>query len=211
MDVAAWLRGLGLEQYEPAFRDNRIDAEVLPRLTVEDLKDIGVAAVGDRRKLLDAIAALREGALPSPVAEQPSEVPGPAAGPSYEAERRQLTVMFCDLVGSTALSARLDPEDLRAVIGAYHRCCAAVIERAGGFVAKYMGDGVLAYFGYPRAHEDDAERAVRAGLGLIDAIGRLDVGPASLQARVGIATGQVVVGDLIGDDPGQEHAVVGDG
>ena len=153
MDVAAWLRGLGLEQYEPAFRDNRIDAEILPKLTAEDLKDIGVAAVGDRRKLLEAIAALRVGAPPSPVAEQPSEAPEPAAAPSSEAERRQLTVMFCDLVGSTALSARLDPEDLRAVIGAYHRCCAAVIERSGGFVAKYMGDGVLAYFGYPRAGE----------------------------------------------------------
>ena len=160
MEVAAWLRGPGLEQYEPAFRDNGIDAGILPKLTVEDLKDIGVTKVGDRRKLLEAIAALSVSAPPSPVAEQPSEVPGPAAGLSSEAERRQLTVMFCDLVGSTALSARLDPEDLRAVIGNYHRCCAAVIERAGGFVAKYMGDGVLAYFGYPQAHEDDAERAV---------------------------------------------------
>ena len=167
MDVAAWLRGLGLEQYEPAFRDNRIDAEILPKLTVEDLKDIGVAIVGDRRKLLEAIAALREGASSSPAAHEIAAAP--AAAPSSEAERRQLTVMFCDLVGSTALSARLDPEDLRAVIGAYHRCVAAVIERAGGFVAKYMGDGVLAYFGYPQAHEDDAERAVRAGLTLVGA------------------------------------------
>src|SRR5215472_18065741 len=121
VDVAAWLRGLGLEHYEPAFRDNRIDAQVLPKLTVEDLRDIGVTTVGDRRKLLDAIAALRAGAPPSPVTEQPSEVPGPAPTPGAEAERRQLTVMFCDLVGSTALSARLDPEDLRSVIGAYHR------------------------------------------------------------------------------------------
>ena len=121
MDVAAWLRGLGLEQYEPAFRDNRIDAEVLPKLTAEDLKDIGVTMVGDRRKLLEATAALREGAPPSSAAEPPPEMPGPAAAPSSEAERRQLTVMFCDLVGSTALSRRLDPEDLREVIGAYHR------------------------------------------------------------------------------------------
>src|SRR5215472_15289910 len=127
MDVAAWLRGLGLEQYEPAFRDNGIDAEILPKLTAEDLKDIGVTRVGDRRKLLESIAALRVGAPPSPVAKQPSEVPGPAVALSSEAERRQLTVMFCDLVGSTALSARLDPEDLRAVIGGYHRCVAEVI------------------------------------------------------------------------------------
>jgi class 3 adenylate cyclase len=207
MDVAAWLRGLGLEQYEPAFRDNGIDAEVFPKLTAEDLKEIGVAAVGDRRKLLDAIAALRVDAPSSPVAEQPSEAPGRAAAPSSEAERRQLTVMFCDLVGSTALSARLDPEDLHAVIGAYHRCVAAVIERSGGFVAKYMGDGVFAYFGYRRADEHDAERAVRAGLTLVEAVGGLDtVAAAPLQVRVGIATGLVVVGDLIGE----EQAVVGE-
>jgi class 3 adenylate cyclase/tetratricopeptide (TPR) repeat protein len=202
--------GLGLEQYEPAFRDNGIDAEVLPKLTVEDLKDIGVTRVGDRRKLLEGIATLRLDPLPSPVVEQPS-VPGPAAGPSSEAERRQLTVMFCDLVGSTALSARLDPEDLRAVIGVYHRCSARVIEGAGGFVAKYMGDGVLAYFGYPRADEHDAERAVRAGLALVEAFGGLDTAAgAPLQVRVGIATGLVVVGDLIGHGAAQEQAVVGE-
>jgi class 3 adenylate cyclase len=211
MDIAAWLRGLGLERYEPAFRENEVDAEVLPELTVEDLKDIGVAAVGDRRKLLDAIAALRVGAPPSPVAEQSSEVAGPTAGPLFEAERRQLTVLFCDLVGSTALSARLDPEDLRAVIGAYHRCVAAEIERAGGFVAKYMGDGVLAYFGYPRADEHDAERSVRAGLALVEAVAGLDTAAgATLQVRVGIATGLVVVGDLIGQGASQEQAVVGE-
>jgi hypothetical protein len=134
MDIAAWLRGLGLEQYEPAFRENGIDAEVLPELTAEDLTDLGVARVGDRRKLLVAIAALREGTAPLPAREQPPERPGSL--PVSEAERRQLTVMFCDLVGSTELSARLDPEDLRAVIGAYHRCVSAVIEKSGGFVAK---------------------------------------------------------------------------
>src|SRR5262249_25412723 len=173
MDIAAWLRGLGLEEYEPAFRDNRVDAAVLPMLTAEDLRDIGIAAVGDRRKLLEAIAVLREGIAPFAAREQPPEVPG--AAPVSHAERRQLTVMFCDLVGSTALSARLDPEELREVIGAYHRCVAAIVERAGGFVAKYMGDGVLAYFGYPRADEHDAERAVRAGLALSEAVAGLDI------------------------------------
>jgi class 3 adenylate cyclase/tetratricopeptide (TPR) repeat protein len=210
MDVVAWLRGLGLEQYEQAFRDNGIDAEILAKLTVEDLKDIGVTRVGDRRKLLEAIAALCEGALRSPVVEQPSEVPGSVAGPLSEAECRQLTVMFCDLVGSTALSARFDPEDLREVIGAYHRCVADAVTRFAGFVAKYMGDGVLVYFGYPEAHEDDAERAVRSGLGLIDAVGRLDVKSVELQARVGIATGLVVVGDLIGEGSAREQSVVGE-
>jgi class 3 adenylate cyclase len=125
-----------LEQYEPAFRDHGIDTEILPKLTVEDLKEIGIARVGDRRKLLEAIAALSVSALPSSATEQPFEVPGPAQAPSSEAERRQLTVLFCDLVGSTALSEQLDLEDLRALIGAYHRCCTGVIERTGGFVAK---------------------------------------------------------------------------
>jgi class 3 adenylate cyclase/tetratricopeptide (TPR) repeat protein len=210
VDVAVWLRGLGLEHYEPAFRDNRIDAEVLPKLTVDDLKDIGVAAVGDRRKLLDAIAALRKGALPSPTTEQPAEAPAPATAAPATAERRQLTVMFCDLVGSTALSARLDPEELREVIGAYHGAVAQAAAGFDGFVAKYMGDGVLVYFGYPRAHEDDAERAVRAGLGILDAVRGIEVKTAALAARVGIATGLVVVGDLIGAGAAQEQSVVGE-
>src|SRR6266404_6035084 len=203
MDVADWLRRLGLEQYEPAFRANEIDARVLPSLTAEDLKDLGVGLVGHRRRLLDAIAALSS-PLPSPP---------PLAGEGRvgaEAERRQLTVMFCDLVGSTELSTRLDPEDLSEVIAAYHRAVADVVGNLDGFVAKYMGDGVLIYFGYPRAHEDDAERAVRAGLGVIDAVVRLDVKSAKLQARVGIATGLVVVGDLIGEGSAQEQSVVGE-
>jgi class 3 adenylate cyclase/predicted ATPase len=196
MDIAAWLRGLGLERYEAAFRDNEIDWEALPKLTVEDLKDLGVVLGGHRRKLLDAIAALG------------SEAPAPRE--ASVAERRQLTVMFCDLVGSTELSARLDPEDLREVIAAYHHAVADIVRSFDGFVAKYMGDGVLVYFGYPRAHEDDAERAVRAGLGLTDAVGRLDVKSVKLQARVGIATGLVVVGDLIGEGSAQEQSVVGE-
>ncbi len=210
MDIAAWLRGLGLERYEPAFRENEIDAEVLPELTESDLSALGLP-IGPRRKLLKAIAALREGALPSPAADQLPAVPAPVAATAAEAERRSLTVMFCDLVGSTALSARLDPEDLRSVIGAYHRCVAAVIEGTGGFVAKYMGDGVLAYFGYPRADEHDAERAVRAALQLVEAVAGLDTAAeVRLRLRVGIATGLVVVGDLLGRGAAQEQAVVGD-
>ena len=206
MDVAAWLRGLGLERYEQAFRDNEIDWEVLPKLTSDDLRDIGVAAVGHRRRLLDAIAALGAAVPATTVTAASGDAPTPA-----DAERRQLTVMFCDLVGSTALSARLDPEDLRAVINAYHRCVAEAVRRYDGFVAKYMGDGVLVYFGYPRAHEDDAERAVRAGLDIAAAVGRLDT-PAigKLQVRIGVATGLVVVGELIGEGASQEQAVVGE-
>ena len=165
MDVASWLRGLGLERYEAAFRDNEIDLEALPKLTADDLKDLGVVLGSHRRKLLAAIAVLG------------SQTPAPAMAPPAraDAERRQLTVMFCDLVGSTALSSQLDPEDLREVIAAYHRTVTEVIAGFDGFVAKYMGDGVLVYFGYPQAHQDDAERAVRAGLGVNEAIGRLDV------------------------------------
>jgi class 3 adenylate cyclase/predicted ATPase len=206
IEITDWLRGLGLEQYAAAFHENAIDATVLPRLTSEDLKDLGVTLVGHRRRLLDAIAAL--GAPVPAAAGKPApahEAPTPA-----DAERRQLTVMFCDLVGSTSLSSRLDPEDLREVITAYHRTVTEVVAGLDGFVAKYMGDGVLVYFGYPRAHEDDAERAVRAGLGAIDAVGRLEVKAARLQARVGIATGLVVVGDLIGEGSAQEQSVVGE-
>ena len=166
MDVAAWLRGLRLGQYAPTFQHNAIDDEVLRELTADDLKDLGVTLVGHRRKLLAAIAALRaEPPNPDVAQSKVSEPSVPTFTPSSNAERRQLTVMFCDLVGSTALSARLDPEDLREVIGAYHRAVAETSRGFDGFVAKYMGDGVLVYFGYPQAHEDDAERAVRAGLG----------------------------------------------
>jgi class 3 adenylate cyclase len=204
MNVAAWLRDLGLERYVSAFRDNDVDAEVLPELTAEDLIGIGVTSVGHRRKLLAAIAGLGL-AVPTAV------VAAPAAGApaQVDAERRQLTVMFCDLVGSTALSTRHDPEDLRELIGAYHRCIADTVARFAGFVAKYMGDGVLVYFGYPQAHEDDAERAVRAGLAVIEAVGGL---PAreDLRVRLGIATGLAVVGDLIGSGAAQERGVVGE-
>jgi class 3 adenylate cyclase/predicted ATPase len=203
--VADWLRRLGLEQYAPAFAANDIDTEVLPELTADDLLGLGVNSIGHRRKLLAAIAALRSDA-PYATTEIASVA---AAVTSNEAERRQLTVMFCDLVGSTPLAARYDPEDLREVIGAYHRCVAETVARFAGFVAKYMGDGVLIYFGYPEAHEDDAERAVRAGLAVIDAVGGLAT-PEPLSVRLGLASGLVVVGDLIGAGAAQERGVVGE-
>jgi class 3 adenylate cyclase/predicted ATPase len=207
MDVGGWLRKLGLEQYEAAFRDNKIDDTVLPSLTAEDLKDLGVGFVGDRRKLLDAIAAVRaEASAPTPLSDAPLATDKAAQDTG---ERRQVTVMFSDLVGSTALSTRMDPEDLREVISAYQKCVAETVRRCGGFVAKYMGDGVLIYFGYPQAHEDDAERAVRAGLELIAAVTALK-SPVPLQTRVGIATGLVVVGDLIGSGEAQERGIVGE-
>src|SRR5262245_52262747 len=203
MDVAAWLRDLGLERYESLFRDHKIDWDVLPKLTSEDLKEIGVLPIGHRRRLLHAIATFSSN-LP------PSAAPAAAPGESAQVgERRQLTVMFCDLVGSTALASRLDPEDLREVIGAYQKCVADVIDRFDGFVAKYLGDGVLAYFGYPQAHEDDAERAVRASLAAVKEVRRVASAEA-LQVRIGLATGVAVVGDLIGSGAAQEQAVIGD-
>jgi class 3 adenylate cyclase len=206
--VRDWLDAIGLGQYADAFEANDIDTDLLPQIDDQLLKDIGVSSAGHRLRLRNASAKL----APTSIAEaNPAGAVGATEVPAPSAERRQLTVMFCDLVGSTALSARLDPEDLRAVISAYHRCVAAVIERSGGFVAKYMGDGVLAYFGYPRADEHDAERAVRAGLELVAAVAQLDNGAETrLQVRVGIATGLVVVGDLIGQGAAQEQAVVGE-
>ena len=200
--IAEWLLSLGMAQYTKRFAEDDIDLDVLAELTDQDFDRLGVS-LGHRRRMLKA---LRELAAPPQVATA-----APVA-PQHSAERRQVTVMFCDLVGSTALSSKLDPEDLRGIIGLYHRCCTELIERGGGFVAKYMGDGVLAYFGYPQAHEDDAERAVRAGLALVDAVPRLETATAeiSLQVRIGIATGLVVVGDLIGSGEAQERGIVGE-
>src|SRR5271170_1367263 len=202
-EIANWLEGLGMADYAERFAENRIDFSVLPELSDEDLKELGVV-LGDRRKLLRAIRELSAG---PPAAERPAAEPAPKPD---AAERRQLTVMFCDLVGSTAMSARLDPEDVRAIIGAYHKCCASLIAENGGFVAKYMGDGVLAYFGYPQAHEHDAERTVRAGLAIVEAAPKLQTVAGALHVRVGIATGIVVVGDLLGSGEAQERGVVGD-
>ena len=151
MDVVVWLRSLGLGKYEAVFRENEIDETVLPNLTAEDLKELGVTALGHRRKLLDAIAALRnDTSTPGPSSYLKTAPAAPSASPEDRAERRQVTVMFSDLVGSTALSARMDPEDLREVLSAYQTCVAETVQRFGGFVAKYMGDGVLVYFGYPQ-------------------------------------------------------------
>ena len=200
--IGDWLEKLGISEYGQCFADNKIDVSVLRHLTDQDLKDIGIP-LGHRRKMLAAITEM--GTAPATPAATPATEPKP----QDTAERRQVTVMFSDLVGSTALSARMDPEDLREVISAYQRCVAETVRRFGGFVAKYMGDGVLLYFGYPEAHEDDAERGVRAGLALIEAVAGLKT-HASLQTRVGIATGMVVVGDLIGAGSAQEQAVVGE-
>jgi class 3 adenylate cyclase len=197
-----------LSEYEQCFAENDVEIDVLPELTDQDLEKLGVS-LGHRRRMLRAIRELgnRSGdASPPPPARVAAEPPA-----HDTAERRQLTVMFCDLVGSTMLSTRLDPEDLRSVVNAYHRCATELVERNGGFVAKYMGDGVLAYFGYPRASEYDAERAVQTGLGLVNAVPKLATSAGTpLQVRVGIATGLVVVGDLIGTGAAQEQAVVGE-
>src|SRR6202453_2304308 len=160
MDVGVWLRGLGLARYEAAFRENEIDDAVLSKLTVEDLKDLGVDVVGHRRRILSAIEALSGSSVAQAEAPKMTAAQSAASFGSVPeiAERRQLTVMFCDLVGSTAMSARLDPEDMREIIRAYQEACSAAIGRYDGFVAKFMGDGVLAYFGFPRAHEEDAAR-----------------------------------------------------
>jgi class 3 adenylate cyclase/predicted ATPase len=203
VDVGAWLRGLGLGRYEQAFRDNDIDAGLLPTLAADDLRELGVASLGHRKRLLAAIADLAE------PTDTPSLQPSTPAAP--QAERRRLTVLFADLVGSTALSSRLDPEDMREVIRAYQDAVAGEILRFGGHVAKFLGDGVLAYFGWPRAHEDEAERAVRAGLATAGVVRRLAT-PAGepLAARVGVASGLVVVGDLVGDGAAREEMVVGE-
>jgi class 3 adenylate cyclase/tetratricopeptide (TPR) repeat protein len=203
--IPEWLASLGMAEYTERFAENGIEIDVLSELTDQDLEKLGVL-LGHRRRMLKAIRELGQAPPAAP------RVAAAASGaPQDIAERRQLTVMFCDLVGSTALSAGLDPEDLRAIIGAYHRRCTELIEHNGGFVAKYMGDGVLAYFGYPQAHEHDAERGVRAGLALVEAVPNLSTAASvPLQVRVGIATGLVVVGDLIGAGAAKEQAVVGE-
>ena len=200
-DVASWLKDLGLSEYAKNFAENGVDFAVLPDLTDQDLKELGVL-LGHRRKILRAISKLNH---------YPPAVSNAALPPRDDPERRQLTIMFCDLVRSTAISNRLDPEDMHEVIRAYQEACARVISYYDGFLAKYMGDGVLVYFGYPQAHEDDAERAVRAGLDMVTSIGKLKTpDDVLLKARVGIATGMVVAGEIVGEGVAQERSVLGD-
>ena len=208
-DIALWLDGIGLGQYAQAFSDNGIDLDALPYLRDEDFEQLGLL-LGHKRKLQAAIDTLN---VNEPDARSASTLDQESVPHPVEAERRQLTVMFCDMVGSTALSTRLDPEDYREVIRAYQDACAGVITRYDGYVAKFMGDGVLAYFGWPRGHENDAERAISAGLGIVEAIG--DIAPADgetepLSVRIGVATGPVVVGDIVGEGTAQEAAVTGE-
>lgn len=216
MDVGAWLKSLGLERYEATFRENGVDAEVLPTLTGEELKDIGVSFIRDRRRLLEAIAALRSKAVPDQPPAQTSSLLAPADAsepgdmPETTAERRPLTVMFCDLVGSTALSSRLDPEDLREIIRGYQARVAAAVQPFDGFIARYVGDGVLIYFGWPQAHETDVARAVRAGLSVAAAVSAAPVAGEVVQARVGIATGLVVVGEPIGSGDARQQTAIGE-
>ena len=198
--VSAWLGGLGLTEYVPAFAENDVDASTLPTLTETDLIEIGVTSVGHRRKLTEAIAILREGPLAAGSRAglaQSGEVPA-------QAEHRQISVLYSDMVGSTALSARLDPEDYREVIRSFHQTCVRTVVEYDGWVANFIGDCVLAYFGWPRAHEDDPERAVRAGLAIVRAVAN-----SGVKVRTGIATGLVVVGDLVRTGPAQEHSAVG--
>ena len=203
--IADWLQNLGLGQYAQLFAENDINFAILADLTDQDLQEIGVTSLGHRRQLLRAITELKGGetGTPKPATEYIAPVT-----PHDTAERRQVTVMFADLVGSTALSAHMDPEDLREVIAAYRKCTAETVRHLGGFVSQYLGDGVLVFFGYPQAHEDDAERAVRAGLQLVAAVAGLRT-RASLQTRVGIATGLVVVGEIADAGGPQERGIIG--
>ena len=208
MDVGGWLRGLGLGQYEEKFRDNKIDADLLPRLTVDDLKDLGVSVVGDRRRLLDAIAIIAGAGRSADVAASPTKS-APSKGPQASAERRPITVMFCDLVGSTSLAAKLDAEDWRNLVNAYLDQASAAVTDFGGHVLKKLGDGLMALFGYPHAQENDAERARRAALAIQRSLGDLNArnatnGAPELSARVGIESGPVVIeasGEVFGDAP----------
>ena len=207
LEVSRWLAEQGLGHHAEVFAKNGIAGDILRDLSDADLKELGLN-LGDRKRLLKAIAALAAGST-----DARAETAEPTATPVVprEAERRQLTVMFVDLVGSTELAAQLDPEEMAQVIRAYDGCCAAVIGRWGGHVAKYMGDGVLAYFGWPTAHEDEAERAVRAGLAIVDALVGLETpAGAPLAARIGIASGMVMVGELIGEGAATEQTVVGE-
>ena len=210
-EVGHWLKALGLGEYAKAFAEHKIDFRVLPELNSQDLREMNIP-LGPRKLLLKAIAELQaDGGTTIGTAETATRETASQGHPATEAERRQLSVMFVDLVGSTELSARLDPEDLREVMRRYQDAVAGAVTRYAGHVAKYLGDGVLVYFGWPQAHEDQAERAVRAGLDAVAAVSGLKLDSSTaLQARVGIATGQVVIGDLVGEMGRDADAVSGE-
>ena len=210
-NIRQWLESLGLGEYADAFEENAIEPDLLDDLTDDDLRTLGVEALGHRKRILKAVSA--PGVARAIATSVPRNAAGEKPAPEREAERRHLTVMFCDLVGSTELSQRLDPEELRDVMRAFQDRCAGAVSRFGGFIARYMGDGLLVYFGFPQAHEDEPERAVRAGLDIVDAVGALtrDSGMGlQLSVRIGIATGMVVVGDIVGEGAAAESAVVGE-
>ena len=214
-DLDAWLTGLGLAQYSQAFRDNHVDGDVLRSLTADDLRDLGVTSVGHRRKLLDAAARWNApGAATAPTEPDAPPIVVPAVRPVRSVpgvQRRQITVLFCDLVGSTALSVRADPEDLRDYLNTYRGVLAQVVQEHEGWIAQYLGDGVLAYFGYPQAHEHDAEHAVRAGLAIVDRVARMPAIQGQVpQVRIGIATGMTVIGAVLSSDEGGEQSAVGE-
>ena len=223
MNIAQWLEEIGFGNYSELFEENGIDASILSELTNDDLKDIGIARLGDRKKILLAAASAAvssddDSATSSQAAAKTTPPPPPpepgntgrhisaaANNTAAEAENRQLSVMFCDLVGSTELSTKIDAEDLREIINRFQHTCTQIAQQAGGFVARYSGDGILVYFGYPRAGEDDPVRAVNCGLQITQAVARTNT-----QVRVGIATGRVIVGDLLGTGPAEERTVVGE-
>jgi class 3 adenylate cyclase len=209
VDVASWLQSLNLERYEATFRENDVSVELLRDLTADDLKDLGITSVGHRRQLLEAIAALRLEGTPA-VDPGPSTSSPLGSSDTSTAERRPLSVMFCDLIGSTALSSRLDPEDLREVIRTYQACVATTIQYFDGFIARYVGDGVLIYFGWPEARETDVERAVRAALAVAAAVREVPVSGDPLHVRIGIATGLVVIGEPIGSGDSRQQTAVGE-
>jgi len=209
-DLSDWLGRFGLEPLAGVLADNDVDLEILPDLTEPDFEKLGIS-LGHRRKLLKAIATLRDRPDRPPARQDQEQTPPATAAASPEAERRQVTVLFSDLVGSTALATVLDPEDLGRLIRRYQDACAGAVARFDGYIAKFMGDGVLAYFGYPQAHEDAAERSVRAALAIVDAVCQIDrPDGVPLQTRVGIATGMVVVGDIVGSGAAREESIVGE-
>jgi len=210
-EVIKWLESLGLSRYSGLFTENEIDFDVLTELTEQDLRDLQIP-LGHRKKLLKGIAILRDGAAEPEGSLEPATESLPSRS---EAERRQLTVMFCDLVDSTVLSVRFDPEDLREIIRVYQQACARVIAQYGGYLAKFLGDGILVYFGYPQAHEDDGKRATCAALEIVESVTNLNinnpsVGNLRLYVRIGISTGPVVVGDIVGEGAAEEASVIGE-